>query len=78
MPGRSPRRFCFPFVLTLLIAVQSATPAWAWGRLGHRVISRLAEQHLTDKAKAGIKALLPEGESIADASTWSDDYRRTH
>ncbi len=54
----------------------NAPPAWAWGRLGHRVISRLAEQHLTDKAKAGIKALLNEGESIADASTWADEHRR--
>ncbi len=64
------------FVIAL--ALQAAAPAWAWGRLGHRVISRLAEQHLSDKAKAGIKALLDKGESIADASTWADSYRSQH
>src|SRR5262249_19692614 len=48
----------------------------AWGRLGHRVISRTAEQRLTPKAKAAIAALLEEGESIADASTWADEHRR--
>jgi nuclease S1 len=54
--------------LTLLIALPSASPVWAWGRLGHRVISRLAEQHLTPKAKATIAELLEPGESLADAS----------
>jgi S1/P1 nuclease len=54
----------------------STGTALAWGRLGHRVISRLAEQRLTDKAKAGIADLLPPGESIADASTWVDEHRR--
>ena len=63
-----PRRW-FVLALTLLIALQSATPAWAWGRLGHRVISRLAEKHLTPKAKAAIAELLEPGEALADAST---------
>ena len=30
--------------LGLFLNLQAATPAWAWGRLGHRVISRLAEK----------------------------------
>jgi hypothetical protein len=54
----------------------TAMPAWAWGRIGHRVISRFAEQRLTDKAKAVIAALLPQGESLADASLWADEHRR--
>jgi hypothetical protein len=49
----------------------SSNPALAWGRLGQCVISRLAEQRLTDKAKAGITASLPEGETLADASLWA-------
>ncbi len=76
MPAQRPRPVRFIVALTLLCAIATPTPAWAWGRLGHRVISRLAEQHLTDKAKAGIKELLDEGESIADASTWADEHRR--
>ena len=59
--------------LALLIALPS--PAWAWGRLGHRVISKLAERNLSDRAKAEIKALLEPGESLADCSTWADEVR---
>ena len=62
--------------LAILIVLQTASPAWAWGRLGHRVISRLAEKNLNPKAKAAIAALLDEGESLADASTWADENRR--
>jgi hypothetical protein len=52
----------------------SATPhALAWGRVGHRVISRFAEARLTPAAKVGIAALLEPGESIADASLWADE-----
>ena len=76
-PKANRPRFCwFIVVSSLLLALETATPAWAWGRLGHRVISRLAEQHLTPKAKAGIAVLLAAGESIADASTWADEHRR--
>jgi hypothetical protein len=68
------------FTLTLAIAgavfFQGGASGWAWGRLGHRVISRSAEQRLTDKAKAGIAMLQPQGESLADASLWADEHRR--
>ena len=73
---RTIRSSTFIAPITLLIALQTATPAWAWGRLGHRVIARLAEQHMTAKTKEAVKALLPEGESLADASTWADEHRR--
>jgi S1/P1 Nuclease len=71
---RHARRW-FVIALALLVALQSTTPAWAWGRLGHRVISRLAEKQLTKKAKAAIAELLENGESLADASTWADEVR---
>jgi hypothetical protein len=58
-----------------MVALQSATPAWAWGRLGHRVIARLAEKHMTAEAKAGVAALLEPGESMALASIWADEIR---
>ena len=44
--------------------------------MGHRVSAMLAERHLTDRAKAEIKALLEPGESLADCSTWADEHRR--
>jgi hypothetical protein len=65
-------------VFAMLLASQSAQPVWAWGRLGHRVISRIAEKHLTPKTREAVKALLPEGETLADASTWADEYRVEH
>jgi len=75
IPRRTPRRPWFIVALAVLIAIQFATPAWAWGRLGHRVISRLAEKDLTPTAKAVIAELLEPGESLADASLWADANR---
>jgi hypothetical protein len=72
---RTGRRPWYVASLTILVACQAATPAWAWGRLGHRLTARLAERHLTPKAKATIAALLEPGESLADASTWADENR---
>ncbi len=69
-------RSSFIIALALLIALQAGTPAWAWGRLGHRVISRIALMNLTPKARAAIAALLEKGESLADASLWADQNRR--
>jgi nuclease S1 len=65
-----------PLALALLVAFQTASPVCAWGRLGHRVTSRIAENRLTPKAKEAVKALLDEGESLADASLWADEHRR--
>jgi hypothetical protein len=65
----------FSFAVTLLVIFQSTTPAWAWGRLGYRVISRLAEEQLIPTAKAAIAELLEPGESLADASLWADENR---
>ena len=71
-------RAWFTLSLAAVIAATLSSPALAWGRLGHRVISRFAESRLTPAAKAGIAALLETGESIADASMWADDYRSRH
>ncbi len=76
MPGRTPRSSWSVIGLTLLLVLQTAMPAWAWGRLGHRVIARLAEKHMTPEAKAAVAALLEPGESMADASLWADENRR--
>jgi len=73
---RRRRRSWFTVTLALLIALQAASLAWAWGRLGHRVISRIAENNLNPKAQAAIEVLLEPGETLADASTWADENRR--
>jgi nuclease S1 len=72
---RRTRQACLIIGLAVLHTLQAANPVWAWGRLGHRVISRIAEKNLTPKAKAAIAALLEPGESLADASLWADQNR---
>jgi hypothetical protein len=66
MPGGTRRRSCL-VIVALPVIFGIATPACAWGRLGHRVISRLAEPRLTPAAKAGVAALLAEGETLSSA-----------
>jgi len=63
---------------TILATSMMANPAMAWGRLGHRVAGKIAESRLTPSARAAIAALMEPGESLADVSTWADDYRRDH
>jgi nuclease S1 len=75
MQGRMPRRSWITLLLALLIALQAATPAWAWGRLGHRVISRLAKKRMTEQARDALAELLEPTETIADASTWAEKHR---
>lgn len=67
-------RIALPASLLLLAA--TAGPASAWGPLGHRASARLAERHLSPEAKAAIRELLEEGETLAEASTWPDEHRR--
>jgi nuclease S1 len=67
---------CCVFAVAFAASFYTGTSAYAWGRLGHRVISRLAEKQMTPAAKAGVAALLEPGESLADASTWADENRR--
>lgn len=61
-----------------LAASMMPGPAWGWGRIGHRVAGRIAEDRLTPAALAAVRGLLAPGESLADVSTWADDYRRDH
>ena len=46
----------------------------SWGVTGHRTIGKIAENHLSGKAKAAIQGLLGN-ESLADVSTWADEVR---
>ena len=54
MPGRRPP-FIVHLALTHLDRPSDPSPP-CLGRLGHRVISRLAEKHMTPVAKAGVAA----------------------
>jgi len=63
-------RILFSAILVIFINYH----ALAWGQTGHRVIGRIAELHLTNKAKKKIRDIL-EGRSIAMVSTYMDEIR---
>ncbi|HEV2478570.1 MAG TPA: S1/P1 nuclease [Puia sp.] len=46
----------------------------SWGVTGHRTVGKIAEDHLTPKALAGVRDLLGS-QSLADVSTWADEVR---
>src|ERR1700719_4319002 len=45
-----------------------------WGRDGHAITAALAEAHLTEGARLGIKALLKD-QSLASIASWADEVR---
>lgn len=58
--------------LSLALAITCAPMiSMAWGTNGHRITGQIAENHLTPKARAAVKAILGN-ESMAMASTWAD------
>lgn len=60
--------------LLLVVPLLAGAPAFAWGPNGHRVVARIAENHLSDAARTGVRELLGT-ESLARASTWADEIR---
>ena len=72
------RRTIQPVRSLLLIATLTLLPStvYPWGSKGHEIVAAIAEAHLTDTARKRIKELLPEGTTLADASTWPDKAGR--
>ncbi len=58
-------------IFWLALTVQSVG---AFGPTGHRVVGRIAENHLTGAAREGTRALLGN-KSLALVSTWADEIR---
>jgi hypothetical protein len=71
-------RFGSFLVGMIVLAVVSVAPceAHAWGKIGHRAMSTVVENHLTPAAAAAIRDLLEPGETLADASLWADEHKR--
>lgn len=64
----------FKFVKKLalgLAIIYAPVQSMAWGTNGHRISGQIAENHLTPKALAAVKAILGN-ESVAMASNWGD------
>lgn len=77
-PARRWIRVALATAFTLAALAASARSAHAWGREGHRAAARLTESRLSPAALAAVRGLLEEGESLADASTWADEVRRSY
>jgi hypothetical protein len=63
-------------VQVALAALLFAAPSslFAWGPNGHRIVGRIAMNHLTDEAAIAVSCLIgPEG--LDQASTWPDEIR---
>ncbi len=58
--------------LLILTALCVGSPAFGWGAQGHRVIARVAAGRLTPAAQAAVRALLNEGDTLADIANWAD------
>ena len=56
----------------MLVCVSAS--AFAWGPTGHRVVGRIAENHLSPKARKSVQDLLGPV-TLAEASTWADEIR---
>ena len=61
-------------VLTAFALIQFSMHASALSKTGHRVVGKIAENHLSPEAIRGIRALIGQ-QSLAQISTWADDIR---
>lgn len=61
-------------LLTLAITIMWQQSANAWGRLGHEVVIKVAERHLTEKAKRNIAKYM--NYDLKTDAVWMDHHRR--
>src|SRR5215813_9993746 len=66
--------------LALSVAlIAPASPAWAWGDVGHKIICQIAFQELNDKARNEVIRLIALDatfDTFPDACTWPDHPRK--
>ncbi len=68
-------RTLYPYLAILFVMIlPQRVLASDWGKTGHRVIGKVAQDHLTPKTKAAVDALL-DGMSLAFVSTYADEIR---
>ena len=51
------------------------SPAFAWGKTGHRVVAAIADTQLSGLARAQVEQILGPGESLDEAANWPDEMR---
>ena len=68
-----PSRASLPFLAAVAVLVPS--PAFAWGKTGHRVVAAIADTQLSGLARAQVQQILGYGESLDEAANWPDEMR---
>jgi hypothetical protein len=63
------------FFIAACAATLLPSPAFAWGKTGHRVVAAIADTQLSGLARAHIREILGGPESLDEAATWPDDMR---
>ncbi|WP_324699720.1 S1/P1 nuclease [Novosphingobium aerophilum] len=58
----------------IVSAAAMASPAQAWGPIGHRITGAIAQENLSGMARANVRILLGT-EDLAEAATWPDDMK---
>ena len=51
------------------------SPAFAWGKTGHRVVAAIADTQISGLARANVEEILGPGESLDEAANWPDEMR---
>jgi len=70
--GRSSLRPPLFFFFSLLLFFPSVL--YAWGEAGHRIVADIADRHLDDRTRQGIRELIGDA-SLASVSDWADRIR---
>ena len=60
--------------LLSLVFVFGANKTYAWGKNGHRIVGKIAENHMTETTIRAIETLL-DGDRISEVGTWADEMR---
>src|SRR4051794_20942755 len=70
----APARPRLTVLLACFVALIVRTPAtaWAWGAHGHRIATRVAESRLTPEARAAVRELLHQGDTLVGIANWAD------
>lgn len=50
---------------------------YGYGSEGHKLVALIADKHITSQTRAAVAELLGE-QSMADVSSWADQYRASH
>ena len=75
-PRTRKRRRTLLLVAAAILVVALPGPARAWGPLGHRVIARIAQQHLNPKARSRLAFYFGKDFALEDLALWADEIRK--